>query len=93
MEEQCLGLGKRGLSVNALLSRAVRSWVLLRPSWAKEIVSIDGFLSGEGLRVYSTLLRCLRLSYVVARCLVLPAVRLSVCLGRASVKELRGVLL
>jgi hypothetical protein len=41
--------------------------------------------------MYSTLLRCLRLSYVIARCLVLPAVRLSVCLGHASVKELRGV--
>jgi hypothetical protein len=40
MEEPCLGLGKRGLSVNALLSRAVRSWVLLCPSWTDEM----GFL-------------------------------------------------
>jgi hypothetical protein len=83
-----------GLSVNALLSRAVRSWVLLCPSWANEIVSVDGFLERRRAPcVFDFLLRCLRLSYVVTRCLVLPAVRLSVCLGHASVKEPRGVLL
>jgi hypothetical protein len=67
--------------VNALLSRAVRSWVLLCPSWANKIVSIDGFLSGEGLRVYVFDFVAMSASFL-RRCSVLgSACRPSVCLS------------